>query len=103
MTIAETMQVKCPCCDTVLVVERRSGRVVEERRPILKEGATGDRFEDAVIKAKGRTEAAAAKFDRLAAERTGKAARLDSLFNDTLQRAKESGAEGEKVNPVEMD
>ena len=44
-------EIKCPCCNTILVIDRIDGKVIEERRPIL-EQSSGDRFKDALIKSK---------------------------------------------------
>lgn len=98
----DVYQVKCPCCSTILVIERRTGNLVEERRPIL-EQSTGDRYEDALKKVRERGSVAEEKFKKFQSDRDQKAAKLDALFKDGLKKAKESGEEPKKVNPFEMD
>lgn len=96
------MQVNCPCCNTILIVERKSGKVLEERRPIL-EQSTGDRYEDALEKIRQRPGQAAEKFERFHSEQAERKARLNALFDERLKEHSESGEEIEKVNPLEMD
>lgn len=100
--MTDTIQVKCPCCDTILIVEKKTGAVLEERKPLV-EDSTGDRYEDALKKMKQRTAGAHEKFDKFKDEQSAKKARLDALFNDRLKEISESGEDVEKVNPLEMD
>lgn len=95
-------KITCPCCSTILVVDRRTGEIVEERRPIL-ERSTGDRYEDALKKVRGRSAEAEEKFQKFQSEREKKAAKLDALFKDTLKKAQESGDPPKKVNPFEAE
>ncbi len=98
----DVYQVKCPCCTTILVIERRTGKVLEERRPIL-EQSTGDRYEDALKKVRERGSVAEEKFQKFQSERGQKAAKLDALFKDSLKKAEESGEKPKKVNPFETE
>ncbi|PKO20050.1 hypothetical protein CVU37_00855 [candidate division BRC1 bacterium HGW-BRC1-1] len=101
----DTYQIKCPCCQTILIVERRSGKIVDERRPIL-EQSTGDRYQDALKKVQERGAVAEEKFQKFQKERGTKMDKLDALFNDALKRAEEeqSDDDDEKPrNPFDMD
>ena len=99
----DTYKIKCPCCETILVVERRSGKIVEERRPIL-DKSTGDRYEDAFKKVKERGSMAEEKFKKFQQDRQSRSDKLDSLFKDSMKRVKESGDEDEKPrNPFDYD
>lgn len=98
----DTLQVHCPCCSSILIVERKSGKVLEERKPIV-EQSSGDRYEDALKKVRERPGQAAEKFDRFQAEQDARKARLNALFDERLKEAVDSGEEIEKVNPLEMD
>lgn len=95
-------QVKCPCCNTILVIERRTGKVVEERRPILDQ-STGDRYQDALKKVRERGAVAEEKYKKFQAERSTKQAKLDSLFKDTMKKVVDSGEDIKPVNPFDMD
>jgi hypothetical protein len=102
MAAHDTIQVNCPCCSTILIVERKSGKVLEERRPLV-EQSTGDRYEDAFLKVKQRPGQAAEKFNKFQAEQDARKQRLNALFDERLKEHSESGEEIEKVNPLEMD
>ncbi len=92
----ETLKITCPCCKTVLIVNRK-GAILEERKPILDESeSTGDRFEDAIKKAKSSKEIAEAKFREAQQKEKDRMARLESMFNDGMKRVKESGEPVEK-------
>lgn len=98
----DVYQVKCPCCKTILIVERRTGKLLEERRPIL-EQSTGDRYEDAFKKVKERGAVAEEKFRKFQAERSTKMDKLNSLFKDTMKKVQESGEDIKPTNPFDMD
>lgn len=101
MAPKETLQVSCPGCKSILIVDKKTGAVLEERKPIIEE-STGDRYEDAFIKVKNRASAAEEKFKKLQNEKEDKMARLNALFQDKLKEAEESG-EVTKFNPLEND
>jgi len=100
--MSDTYEIKCPCCTTILLVERRTGKILEERRPILDQ-TTGDRYEDAFKKVKERGAVAEEKFRKFQEERKSKFDKLDSLFKDTVKRVKESGEDLKPTNPFDMD
>lgn len=95
-------EVKCPCCNTILIVDRRNGKILDERRPIL-EQSTGDRYQDALKKVRERGSVAEEKYQKFHAERGEKMAKLDALFNETVKKVEESGEKIERINPLEMD
>ena len=98
----DVYQVKCPCCKTILIVERKTGKLLEERRPILDQ-STGDRYEDAFKKVRERASLAEEKFQKFQAERSSKMEKLDSLFKDTLKKVQDSGEEIKPQNPFDME
>ena len=100
--MSDTVNVTCPCCQTILVVEKKSGHVLEERKPIVEE-STGDRYEDALKKVQGRAGEAEEKFNRFKSEQDAKKARLNALFDERVKEIQDSGEDVEKVNPLEMD
>ena len=100
--MADTWQITCPCCDTILIVERKSGTILEERKPILDQ-STGDRYEDALQKVRERPGQAEEKFIRFKDDQDAKKARLNALFDERLKEINDSGEDIEKVNPLEMD
>ena len=96
----EHFKVTCACCDSVLVIRRRDGKLLETRQPIVEE-STGDRFEDAFLKVKKSSEVVDAKVaeaKRRVAERLKGA---DDFFKQALERAKEAGDE-KPINPMDV-
>ncbi len=100
--MSDIWQIPCPCCDTILIVERKSGKVLEERRPIIDQ-SSGDRYEDALKKVRERPGHAEEKFSRFQTEQDAKKARLNALFDERVKEINDSGEDVEKVNPLEMD
>lgn len=98
----DTHQVKCPCCNTILIIDRRSGKILDERRPILDQ-STGDRYQDALKKVKERGAVAEEKYRKFQQERSTKMDKLNSLFKDTVKKVEESGEEIRPQNPFDMD
>ena len=95
-------QIVCPDCKTILIVERRTGKIVEVRRPILEE-STGDRFEDAFKKVCEREERAEAKFRKALESEKSKKSKLDQLFQEKLKEVEESGADIRPINPYDNE
>lgn len=96
------LQITCPECKTILIVERRTGKIVEVRRPILDQ-STGDRFEDAVKKVRERTSVAEEKFRKALENEKTKKSKLDQLFQEKLKKVEESGEEVRPPNPFDFD
>lgn len=84
----ETLNVKCPDCNTILVVDRKTGEVLEVRKPIL-ENSTGDRFEDARLKVKDSTARAERLFEEARQKEKDKMARLNALFDEKKAELKD--------------
>ena len=83
-------EIKCPDCQTVLIVRRRDGKIVETRKPIVKE-STGDRFEDARLKVKGMKDEVERKVEEAKQREKTKMDRLNALFEDGLKKQREEG------------
>lgn len=88
----ETLTVKCPDCKNTLIVDRKTGQVVEVRKPILDE-STGDRFEDARQKVLGTKERAEKLFEEARQKEKDKMARLDALFKEKKEEYKDKPIE----------
>ncbi|MBN1867760.1 hypothetical protein JW916_10750 [Candidatus Sumerlaeota bacterium] len=97
----ETFKVVCPGCQSVLVIQRRDGKILETRKPIL-EDSTGDRFEDAFKKVKKRGQIAAEKAEEAKRKERERLKGADDFFKQALERAKESGDE-KPFNPLDAD
>lgn len=84
------LEITCPECKTILIVNKRTGKVVEVRKPIL-EDSTGDRFEDAFQKVKRSKSDLEKKFAEARERERTKMDRLDALFKEGLEQAKKEG------------
>ena len=96
----ENLKISCPDCEAILIVRRRDGKILEVRKPILAE-STGDRFDDAFQKVKGRSKEVNAKVAEAKKREEERLAGADDFFKRALERAKESGDE-KPVNPMDV-
>lgn len=88
----ETLEIKCPGCDTVLIVNRKNGKVLEVRKPLLdKDEATGDRFDDARKRVDQMQERIDQKVEAAKKAEREKLARLDALFKERKSEIEEKG------------
>ncbi len=84
------LEVKCPECDTILIIDRVTGKVLETRKPLLK-NSSGDRFQDSLTKVKQGTKEAENLFKKsMEAEKT-KSKDLNELFEKSLDQVKQQG------------
>lgn len=95
------LTIKCPGCETVLIVNRREGNIVEVRKPII-DDSSGNRFADAELKVKREKDTIAKKFEEAKEREKNKMDRLNALFDEGMKKAKDDG-EVEKFNPFELD
>ena len=98
----ETIQVKCPDCQTILIVDRKSGKVVETRKPILEE-TTGDRFKDAFEKVRRASDRVESKFEEARKKEKNKLERLNAIFDEGLKKAKEEGPVTKPQRDIDLD
>lgn len=86
----EFLEITCPDCNTILIVRRRDGKVMETRKPIL-EDSTGDRFEDAFLKVKRSKSEIEKKVEAAREKEKTKMDRLNALFKEGLERTQKEG------------
>lgn len=98
----DTIKVSCPECNSILVVNRKTGEVIEIRKPILEE-STGDRFEDAFIKVKKSKEMVEEKFRAAQEKERDKFKKLDALFSEKLKEVQERGESGPPERPFDLE
>lgn len=90
----ETIEVRCPDCPNILIVDRKSGKVLEVRRPIAESGGgSGDRFEDARQKVLGIKDRAEQKFDEAKERRKSRLEEIDKLFSAKTKELKDQKIE----------
>ena len=95
-------EIRCPCCNTILVIDRIDGKVIEERRPIL-EQSTGDRFKDALIKSKQQKVTIEKKFKESEKAHKKRSESLQNIFNDSLKKVNESDDKSKPLTPFDYD
>ena len=98
----DTFKVTCPECNCILVVDRKTGEVIETRKPILEE-STGDRFEDAFQKVKKSKEIAEEKFRAAQEKERDKFKKLDDLFSEKLKEAQQKGDIAPPQRPFDLE
>lgn len=100
--MSDQLKVKCPCCDALLFVDRRTGEVIESRAP-LRADSKGDRFDDAIRNARERSGTLGKKVEEARKAEKGRSDRLNALFKENLERAKEEGPATRPENPLDLD
>ena len=95
-------EIKCPCCQTILVINRIDGKVIEERKPILQQ-STGDRFKDALIKSKEQKIETEKKFKEAAEANKTKSESLQKMFKKSLKEVKKSDDKSKPISPFDFD
>jgi hypothetical protein len=98
----ETIKVTCPCCKTILIVDRKEGKVLEERRPLVEE-SSGDRFQDAMRKVREQKEFIESKVRDTQKRQQERKAKLDKIFEEEIKRAKEEGPPEKPFRPSDLD
>jgi len=99
----ETLSITCPGCHTIIIIEKKTGKVIEVREPIL-EKSTGDRFQDAFQKVKESAERAEAKFKDADEKRKERLKNLDQIFKESIKKVQEEGEITEKPkSPYDLE
>ncbi|MEO8376555.1 MAG: hypothetical protein ABI579_02705 [Candidatus Sumerlaeota bacterium] len=97
----ETLKVTCPDCKNVLLVDKKTGQVIEVRRPIL-DDSTGDRFEDARLKVLDSNNRAEKLFQEAKQKEKDKFAKLDAIFKEKREEFKDQPIE-KPERPIDFD
>jgi len=99
----ETFAVKCPKCETILIIDRRTGKTLEVRKPLVK-ASSGDRFEDAILKMKKDKATSETEFDKAMSGLDSRSKKLDKMFKESLKEVQEDGDEGAPpIKPFDLD
>lgn len=81
------LKVACPCCGSILFIDRISGEITETRKPLV-EDSSGDRLTDAFSKQKLDKEKRGAIFDTFKETHEKKKKLAEELFKASLEDAK---------------
>jgi uncharacterized Zn finger protein (UPF0148 family) len=100
--VDDFLKVTCPDCKHILIVNRRDGKVVEVRKPLLEE-STGDRFQDAMLKVKRSTNELEKKVEGAKERERQKMDRLNQIFKEGLEQARKEGPVEKPQSDLDLD
>ena len=103
MPAVSTYKITCPCCKTILVVNRATGKILEHREPLV-DDPSGDRFADALRAQKERSEKLTHLFDESLAGVEEKEKERRDIFEESLKQAREEGTDDYKpIKDIDLD
>ena len=97
--MAKNFEITCPCCATLLVVDRISGEVLLHKVKETKVG--GGSLESMVSSLEAQKHEAARRFDKQIESQKDRARILEEKFREALERAEKS--DEKPVNPMDWD
>ena len=96
--MAANFEITCPCCDTLIVVDRISGEVLLHKQ---KEKANKESFDAMVSKLEAQKTEAAKRFEKQLESQKDRARILEEKFKEAMQRAEKDDTP--VINPMDMD
>ncbi len=96
-----TLNITCPCCDTILVVNKDTGEIIEERKPLV-EKSSGDRFKDALQAQKNHSTKLSGLFSKSISNVSKNEKERQQLFEDSLKKARKEKIE-KPLKDIELD
>ena len=96
--MAANFEITCPCCETLIIVDRITGEVLLHKQ---KERATKESFDAMVSKLESQKSEAAKRFDKQLESQKDRARILDEKFKEAMQRAEKDDTP--VINPMDMD
>lgn len=96
------VQVRCPDCDTELVVDAATGEILSHRAP--KRPPAGGKDFDSLLRGIDEERARAeARFEQEKAAMKDRSRLLEEKFDEALKRAEEEGDPGPPRRPFDLD
>ena len=96
--MADRITVVCPCCETSLVVETRSGEILSEERPKKDLSQT---FDDAMHQVQGEGKRREEAFEKAFDRTQHQADLLDKKFEEAQKKAKQD--KSKPTSPFDLD
>lgn len=90
------IKVTCPGCDTILIVDRISGAILETRKALV-DKSSGDRFTDAFSKLDEDKKRREGALDNLSGKLEQKKKIAEELFKASLDDAKDDESRPENI------
>jgi len=102
MSKEDFLEIKCPECEIILIIDKRRGEIVETRKPIISD-STGDRFDDAFKKVKQSRGIVEQKVQNAREREQQKFDRLDAIFKESLEKAGKDGPIEKPDREMDLD
>ena len=96
--MAKNFEIICPCCESLIVIDRISGEVLLHK---AKERKASGSLDSMVAGLETQKSEMQARFDREMASQKDRARLLEEKFQEALKRAEKSDAP--LVNPMDLD
>ncbi len=96
--MAKNFEIICPCCESLIVIDRISGEVLLHK---AKERKAGGSLDSMVAGLETQKSEMQARFDREMASQKDRGRLLEEKFQEALQRAEKS--DKPVVNPMDLD
>lgn len=96
-----TLNITCPCCDTILIVDKDNGKILEQRKPLV-EKSSGDRFKDALQAQKDHSKKLSGLFSESISNVSKNEKERQELFEDSLKKARKEKIE-KPLKDIDLD
>jgi len=96
--MAANLEITCPCCESLIVVDRLTGEILLHKK---KESKSGLSLEAMVASLDSQKSELAKKFDKNMESQKDRARILEERFKEALKKAEST--DEKYVNPMDMD
>jgi hypothetical protein len=96
--MAANFEITCPCCESLIVVDRLTGEILLHKK---KEGKSGLSLDAMVANLDAQKSELAKKFDKNMESQKDRARILEERFKEALKKAESS--DEKYVNPMDID
>jgi hypothetical protein len=103
MPAVRTMNITCPGCQTILVVNKDTGTILEVRAPLV-DNPSGDRFADALQAHKDHKDKLKGLFSESVAGVSEQEKERRAIFEESLKKARQEGVSDEpELRDIDLD
>jgi len=101
--MSKYLEVICPECKKVLLVDRITGEILEIRESAQTDSAAGDKFQAAFNEMKNNAKKNEEKFSHSRAEHESHQKQLEELFNESLKEVKKQGKVEKEMRNIDLE
>ncbi len=94
----DNLEIRCPCCEALIVVDTASGEVLFHKE---KERGPGASLEEMVARMESQKSEIAKKFDHGIETQKDRTRILEARFREAMERAEKGGKP--PINPMDLD